>query len=443
MTYKFIDHAIAASPTPPPFLIPRLRFVDAGLALAYTQALESISVSASLSRSSTRMTGAYLLEEKIECDGDFTKFVHNCDCIPLLDLDEEGYDIVEFLCFTQHVQYIKTKGLVYIADYQGSQTLLTDPQILTHPSVGKGRDLFGEGNLEIGVECFETEHMCNSFCQWRGFQLQPFRIDTTGSREKVPSATLETRGYKLVDFNDIGSHILSRALTLWNPAGLWLVVETQAYTEVGCSSNTTSVGSLMDRLASIQLHDSPSAQPNPSHPPAPRQPPGPLKPEPCTMTSRPAVQASQLSATLLPASVSASSTAPRTVTSRPAVQASQLSATPLPASVPASSTMTQQIVGWDQDTHSPIIYSHTRTLRGIAQTQYFYSIPPAQTHCRIHTLGAHAARYLAVHGYTHSAIDMIIDALNSSDSEHTFALTLSQQGMVLVEGEYLWYLIHM
>ncbi|KIO02141.1 hypothetical protein M404DRAFT_28081 [Pisolithus tinctorius Marx 270] len=204
-----------------------------------------------------------------------------------------------------------------------------------------------------------------------------------------------------------------------------------------------SVGSLMDRLASVQLHDSPSAQPNPSHPPAPRQPPGPPKPEPCTMTSRPAVQASQLSATLLPASVSASSTAPRTVTSRPAVQASQLSATPLPASVSASSTTTQQIVGWDQDMHSPIIYSHTRTLCGIAQTQYFYSIPPAQMHRRIHTLGAHATRYLAVHGYTHSAIDMIIDALNSSDSEHTFALTLSQQGMVLVEGEYLWYLIHM
>ncbi|KAI6146730.1 hypothetical protein BKA82DRAFT_4015567 [Pisolithus tinctorius] len=53
MTYKFIDHAIAASPTPPPFLIPCLHFVDAGLALAYTQAPESTSISASLSRSLT------------------------------------------------------------------------------------------------------------------------------------------------------------------------------------------------------------------------------------------------------------------------------------------------------------------------------------------------------------------------------------------------------
>ncbi|KAI6146731.1 hypothetical protein BKA82DRAFT_3980550 [Pisolithus tinctorius] len=71
------------------------------------------------------MTGAYLLEEKIECDGDFTKFIHNCDCVPLLNPDEEGYDIAEFLCFTQHVQYIKTKGLVYIANYQGMCSFVT------------------------------------------------------------------------------------------------------------------------------------------------------------------------------------------------------------------------------------------------------------------------------------------------------------------------------
>ena len=122
MTYSFIDHAVIASPTPPPFKIPRLRFVEAGLALAYTQAPEpTLSVLASPSRSSTRMTGAYLLEEKIICDSDFTKFVHNSDCAPLLDRDEDGYDIAEFLCFTQHVQYVKTKGLVYIADYQGAQ----------------------------------------------------------------------------------------------------------------------------------------------------------------------------------------------------------------------------------------------------------------------------------------------------------------------------------
>jgi len=118
MTYNFIDHTIARSSTHPPFKVPRLRFVEAGLALAYTQApAENTAVQSS---SSTRMTGAYLLEERIANDrGEFTKFIHNNSCIPLLLSGEDNYDIAEFLAFTQHVQYVKTKGLAYITDYQG------------------------------------------------------------------------------------------------------------------------------------------------------------------------------------------------------------------------------------------------------------------------------------------------------------------------------------
>ncbi|KAF9229955.1 hypothetical protein BU15DRAFT_84261 [Melanogaster broomeanus] len=78
--------------------------------------------------------------------------------------------------FTQHVQYSKTCGLVYISDYQGSTTLLTDPQILTHPDVGQETDLFSEGNIEIGVKKFEEEHRCNRYCKWSGFHLMPFQI---------------------------------------------------------------------------------------------------------------------------------------------------------------------------------------------------------------------------------------------------------------------------
>ena len=66
------------------------------------------------------MTGAYLLEEWITDNrGKFIKFIHNVPCAPLLEPGEEGYDLAEFLVFTQHVQYVKTKGLAYIADYQG------------------------------------------------------------------------------------------------------------------------------------------------------------------------------------------------------------------------------------------------------------------------------------------------------------------------------------
>ncbi|KAG1811330.1 hypothetical protein EV424DRAFT_1542551 [Suillus variegatus] len=36
-TYDYIDHHISTSPTPPPFEIPRVRFVDAGVALGYGQ----------------------------------------------------------------------------------------------------------------------------------------------------------------------------------------------------------------------------------------------------------------------------------------------------------------------------------------------------------------------------------------------------------------------
>ncbi|KAI6035740.1 hypothetical protein EDC04DRAFT_2571510 [Pisolithus marmoratus] len=164
MTYQFIDHAVNTYTIPPPFDIPCLRFVEAGLALAYTQTPIATKATSS---SSTRMTSAYLLEEKIICDGVFTKFIHNVDCSPLLDPGEDGYNIAEFLCFMQHVQYIKTKGLAYIADYQGTS--------LPDSTVGRGKDIFGEGNLEIGVKLFETEHVCNAFCEWPGFGLKPFK----------------------------------------------------------------------------------------------------------------------------------------------------------------------------------------------------------------------------------------------------------------------------
>ena len=78
------------------------------------------------------MTGAYLLKEWITDDGgEFMKFIHNVSCAPLLEPDEENYDLAEFLVFTQHVQYVKTKGLAYIADYQGSMVYCLPCLLLT------------------------------------------------------------------------------------------------------------------------------------------------------------------------------------------------------------------------------------------------------------------------------------------------------------------------
>ncbi|KAI5992424.1 hypothetical protein EDD15DRAFT_2168292, partial [Pisolithus albus] len=175
MTYEYIDYSIRQSHdlSIPAWIanIPCLRFVAAGLALAYSPTFKGLSTI-----STESVTSAYLLEEKIKCeDGKFTKFIHNTRCSSLLKPNDDGFTIAEFLIFTQHVQYMKTDGLAYISDYQGGRTLLTDPQILTHPSIGGGADIFGEGNMEIGVELFEHEHICNRYCMWLGFGLRHCR----------------------------------------------------------------------------------------------------------------------------------------------------------------------------------------------------------------------------------------------------------------------------
>ncbi|KAF9232882.1 hypothetical protein BU15DRAFT_67057 [Melanogaster broomeanus] len=170
MTYGFIDRALAKATVPPPFEIPQLHFVDAGLVIAFSQVANGLKKS-----KAGTVSAAYLVEEDIQCsDDDFIKYIHNGDCVPLPEPGEPGHDISQFLVFTQHVQYSKTGGQVYVSDYQGSALLLTDPQILMHPSVGEGRNLFGDGNLEIGVRLFEKEHACNKFCKWLGFGLEGF-----------------------------------------------------------------------------------------------------------------------------------------------------------------------------------------------------------------------------------------------------------------------------
>jgi len=116
LTYDFIDRAIADAHEPPPFNIPHLRFVEAGLALAHSQT----SKEPVKGKSSGTLCGVYLLEEKIDGGSAvFTKFIHNMDCGPSVDEDEVGYDIAQFLAFTQHVQYTQTGKLVFISDYQG------------------------------------------------------------------------------------------------------------------------------------------------------------------------------------------------------------------------------------------------------------------------------------------------------------------------------------
>ncbi|KAG1727662.1 uncharacterized protein EDB91DRAFT_1061027 [Suillus paluster] len=121
--YNYIDHCIARSTDPPPFTIPRLCFIEAGLALSYSQAPQS-----DLNQKSKGCSprAGFLLEELIGDDDsrNFIKYIHNMDCNPLLDVDEFSYDIAAFLACTQHIQYAKTGSLAFISDYQGAYFLI-------------------------------------------------------------------------------------------------------------------------------------------------------------------------------------------------------------------------------------------------------------------------------------------------------------------------------
>jgi len=110
VTYGFIDRFLEKSSQPPPFFIPRLRFVQAGIAVAQQ----------AINRRSTAHAG-YLLEEYIDpsVQGPFIKYIHNTDAVLLSDENEEGYNIALFLCFAQHVQYTKTGCATYVSDFQG------------------------------------------------------------------------------------------------------------------------------------------------------------------------------------------------------------------------------------------------------------------------------------------------------------------------------------
>ncbi|KAG2128311.1 uncharacterized protein EDB93DRAFT_1256762 [Suillus bovinus] len=82
-TYNYIDHHIGISPTPPPFEIPRVRFVDAGVALGYSQHNASSKPGDKSNTKAGAVSAVFLLEESILFDNEeeFTKFIHNMDCV--------------------------------------------------------------------------------------------------------------------------------------------------------------------------------------------------------------------------------------------------------------------------------------------------------------------------------------------------------------------------
>ena len=84
------------------FEVPQLRFVGAALAVAQND-----------------LHDTFLVEELIDNDGPFVKYINNNSAQPRNLADPNRARIARFLCFSQHVQWIQTKGLVYISDFQG------------------------------------------------------------------------------------------------------------------------------------------------------------------------------------------------------------------------------------------------------------------------------------------------------------------------------------
>ncbi|KAJ7846390.1 hypothetical protein B0H14DRAFT_2293822, partial [Mycena olivaceomarginata] len=102
---------------------------------------------------------AWTIEESQE--GRFRKYINNQAPVPNTFLfDCEDANRALFLAFTQHWQYKRTHGLLaFVSDYQGGNTLLTDPQVISHPSLG---DIFASGNMPSSCKEFPTTHKCNN-----------------------------------------------------------------------------------------------------------------------------------------------------------------------------------------------------------------------------------------------------------------------------------------
>ena len=91
----------------PPFPIPDIRYVKAALAVAKHVDNE-----------------IYLIEELIgEEDGGFEKYINNVYAVPLSTNDLQRKERGDFLAFTQHIQYTKTKKLAFVLDQQGESNL--------------------------------------------------------------------------------------------------------------------------------------------------------------------------------------------------------------------------------------------------------------------------------------------------------------------------------
>ncbi len=108
---------------PPPANIPQFRYVAAAVCTTAKDNLVPYH--------------SFMIEERIAIpeDAHFIKWIHNGSPNPVASIDQNHpeYDKAQFLSAAQHLQYVKTRGSAYVADFQGYGYQLTDAQIMTSP----------------------------------------------------------------------------------------------------------------------------------------------------------------------------------------------------------------------------------------------------------------------------------------------------------------------
>ncbi|KAI9433778.1 hypothetical protein BJY52DRAFT_1088850, partial [Lactarius psammicola] len=151
--YDFIASYHQSHDTTCPVIIPQFRFVTSGLAMT------------NVPGAAPKQKDVYLVEKLIQSDdGPWRKYINNNSSHPCYFSDKDNHRRSDFLAFCQHMQYWRMGCLAFTSDFQGGDTLLTDPQIITHPDLG--HKLFSKGNVQHTHCGFEREHTCNVFCKF-------------------------------------------------------------------------------------------------------------------------------------------------------------------------------------------------------------------------------------------------------------------------------------
>lgn len=113
LVYSFIkkEETVRGSP---PFEVPQMRFVQAGLAIQDQHSKDSEGTTGS-------RQNAYLLEEFIDSEdpGWFVKYLNNNSAKPYKFKDKDRSIRAEFLSFSQHVQFIETGNQAFLSNLQG------------------------------------------------------------------------------------------------------------------------------------------------------------------------------------------------------------------------------------------------------------------------------------------------------------------------------------